>query len=124
MMIPRLDFPTQQPARHDLQKGTMIHQTNGTPKTSILSSSRHKQRVTIFLSSPLVERLRNAVYWTGNKPLAQIIGDAIEDAVTGMEQANGGVFPARLAPLKPGRPRRTAPSKPAAPSLHIATDNT
>lgn len=67
---------------------------------------RAQQRITVFLPASLIERLRNAVYWTGTRPLAQIIGDAIEDAVTDMEQANGGAFPQRLAPLKPGRPRR------------------
>jgi hypothetical protein len=85
----------------------MIRTMNGTAQTTPTSTRRHKQRVTVFLPSPLIERLRNAVYWTGDRPLAQIIADAIEDAVTEMEHANGGVFPARLAQLKPGRPRRS-----------------
>ena len=124
MMRSRLAAPAHKPAPHDLQKDTMIRTMNGTAQTAGASTPRHKQRVTLFLPAPLVERLRNAVYWTGNRPLAQIVTDAIEDAVTEMEHANGGVFPARLAPLKPGRPRRASPSKPAAPSLHIATDCT
>jgi hypothetical protein len=95
---------------------------NGTAKNLTVSGSRNKQRVTVFLSSPLVERLRNAVYWTGTRTLAQIIGDAVEDAVTELEHANGGAFPARLAPLKPGRPRRPSPSTTDGPSLHIATE--
>lgn len=98
---------TDKPARHDLQKGTMITTMNGTAQATTSSASRHKQRVTVFLPAPLIERLRNAVYWTGSRPLAQIVTDAIENAVTDMEHANRGVFPARLAPLKPGRPRRS-----------------
>jgi hypothetical protein len=54
-----------------------------------------KQRVTITLPVALLERLRNAVYWTGHGPLARIITDALEDAVTQIEQANGGTFPER-----------------------------
>jgi predicted DNA-binding protein len=102
----------------------MITAMNGTARNATVLPSRRKQRVTIFLPSPLIERLRNAVYWTGSRPLAQIVTDAVEDAVTEMEHANGGVFPARLAPLKPGRPRRTSASKPAAPSLLSATKRT
>src|SRR5215216_946019 len=66
-------------------------------------ASRHRQRLSVFLSAALLERLRNAVYWNNHRPLAQIISAAIEEAVTNLEQANGGVFPPRLAPLKPGR---------------------
>lgn len=64
-----------------------------------------KQRVTITLPLSLLERLRNAVYWTGHGPLAQLISDALDEAVTHMEKANGQTFPQRLAPLKRGRPR-------------------
>ena len=64
-----------------------------------------KQRVTITLPVALLERLRNAVYWTGHGTLARLIADALGDAVAQMEQANGQAFPQRLAPLKRGRPR-------------------
>ena len=64
-----------------------------------------KQRVTITLPYTLLERLRNAVYWTGHGPLARLISEALDDAVTHMEEANGQAFPRRLAPLKRGRPR-------------------
>jgi hypothetical protein len=64
-----------------------------------------KQRVTITLPVALLERLRNAVYWTGHGTLARLIADSLGDAVAQMEQANGQAFPQRLAPLKRGRPR-------------------
>jgi len=73
-----------------------------------------KQRVTITLPLSLLERLRNAVYWTGHGPLARLICDALDDAVTQMEVANGKTFPQRLAPLKRGRPRTK--SRPPLPS--------
>ena len=72
--------------------------------TSRPSRSR-KQRVTITLPLSLLERLRNAVYWTGHGPLARLICDALDDAVSHMEDANGQEFPQRLSPLKRGRPR-------------------
>lgn len=78
------------------------------------SSRPQKQRMTVLLPAPLIERLRNAVYWTEYRTLARIITDALEDAVTEMEHSNGGAFPTRLAPLKPGRPQRR-PSQAASP---------
>ncbi|HJT19995.1 MAG TPA: hypothetical protein VJ746_05970 [Nitrospira sp.] len=64
-----------------------------------------KQRVTITLSLDLLERLRNAVYWTGHGTLACLIAEALDNAVSQMEDVNGGPFAKRLAPLKRGRPK-------------------
>ena len=79
--------------------------TNGAAVPSSRLSKPRKQRVTITLPLTLLERLRNAVYWTGHGPLAQLISDALDEAVSHMERVNGQAFPQRLAPLKRGRPR-------------------
>ena len=70
--------------------------------------SKQKQRVTITLPVPLLERLRNAVYWTGHGTLARLITEALDEAVCQMEETNGQPFPERLAPLKRGRPSKKA----------------
>ena len=78
------------------------------------SSHSEKQRVTISLPTPLIERLRNAVYWTGHRPLVALVADAIEDIVAQMEEVNGGAFPPRVPPLKVGRRQgQRAPLRPA-----------
>lgn len=95
---------------------------SGPPPTETLSPVVHneaacakpnflgrKQRVTITLPVALLERLRNAVYWTGHSTLAHLIAGSLDEAVTQMEHVNGGPFPARLAPLKRGRPRLLTP---------------
>ena len=81
------------------------HSVNGTVHRMPTPLRTRKQRVTITLPVALLERLRNAVYWTGHGTLARLISDALEQAVTNMEQGNGQAFPQRLAPLKRGRPR-------------------
>lgn len=78
---------------------------NGSPHSVAVSNRTRKQRVTITLPVTLLERLRNAVYWTGHGTLARLIADSLEDAVNQMEEMNGEKFPQRLAPLKRGRPR-------------------
>ena len=67
------------------------------------SSPSQKQRVTVALPTALIERLRNAVYWTGDRPLVGLVTEAIEGIVTQMEEVNGGAFPQRVSPLKRGR---------------------
>ena len=67
------------------------------------SPPSQNQRVTVSLPTPLIERLRNAVYWTEDLPLAGLMAKALEDIVTQMEEANGGTFPQRVSPLKRGR---------------------
>ena len=81
---------------------------NGSLGSAAALTRSRKQRVTITLPVVLLERLRNAVYWTGHGPLARLISDALDDAVTHMEQSNGQPFPQRLSPLKRGRPRTKA----------------
>jgi hypothetical protein len=70
------------------------------------AADSRNQRVTILLPTTLIERLRNAIYWTEQRTMTRIIADAIENAVAEMEQLNGDIFPPRLTPLKRGRPRR------------------
>jgi hypothetical protein len=84
---------------------------NGTVRLVPTLKRGRKQRVTITLPVVLLERLRNAVYWTGHGTLARLITEALDGAVTQIEQHNGGAFPVRLAPLRRGRPRsKTSPS--------------
>ena len=71
------------------------------------SPPSQKQRVTLSLPTALIERLRNAVYWTGHRPLVGLVAEAIEDIVTQMEEVNGGVFPQRVSSLKSGRRQGT-----------------
>lgn len=104
-----------------LKTPTMHALVNGTTPQPV-PARRPRQRITVFLPLPLIERLRNAVYWTEQRPLAQIIADAIDQAVSEMEQANGSVFPQRLSALKPGRPRRPRPSPSRSSSLHVIAD--
>ncbi|WP_173044004.1 hypothetical protein [Nitrospira sp. KM1] len=100
---------------------SLHHNGNG---RIVRTSTVRKRRVTITLPATLLDRMRNAVYWTGTIPLAQLITDALERTVNDMELINGGTFPARLAPLKRGRPRLLrliATQRPPAPQASMGT---
>ena len=92
--------------RSTLQTATS-QTVNGAITAPTLLKGRHRRRLTITLPHSLLERLRNAVYWTGQGPLARVISDAVDAAVTKMEQSNGQAFPQRLTSLKRGRPPAT-----------------
>jgi hypothetical protein len=79
---------------------------NGMHHPLLPSPPSQNQRVTVSLPTPLIERLRNAVYWTEGLPMAGLVAEAIKDIVTQMEEANGGAFPQRVSPLKRGRRQR------------------
>jgi ferredoxin-NADP reductase len=77
--------------------------SNGTCHPVMQPRRSPKQKVTLSLSTSLIERLRNAVYRTGNRPLASLVEEALEAVGTEMEEVNREAFPQRLSPLKAGR---------------------
>ncbi len=62
-------------------------------------------RLTVNLQSDLVDKIRNAVYWTPGMTLAWFIGRALCASLAELESVNKGPFPKRLKPLRAGRPR-------------------
>lgn len=68
--------------------------------------TRAKERLSVTLPVELLERLRNAVYWTPDLTIAGLIEQAVADSVDRLEQRHGEPFPPRIESLKRGRPRR------------------
>ena len=65
-----------------------------------------KERLTIHVPVPLIERVKNAVFWTPGLTLADLGARALEEYVTQLETENGGPFEQRRHELKGGRPMR------------------
>ena len=63
-----------------------------------------KERVTFHLSGELVNRARNAVFWTPGLTLAALAENALEIALERLETQRGAPFQARQTELKSGRP--------------------
>lgn len=62
-------------------------------------------RLTVSLPGELVDRLRNAVYWSPGLTLAWLISQSLRTSLTEMESLRQGPFPKRTNPLRAGRPR-------------------
>lgn len=77
-----------------------------------------KQRLTVQISDEVVERAKNAVYWTRGLTLAQLTEQALEKTLVALEKntaifddktgnplkEKGQPFPERTEELKTGRP--------------------
>ena len=69
-----------------------------------------RQRMTVSLPAELLERMRDAAYWTSGTTMAGLISSAMEDLLHNLETQNGRPFSLGLQDLKPGRLGRTKPS--------------
>lgn len=63
-----------------------------------------KQRITVQISLDVIERLKNAVYWTPGLTLASLAEEAFSKAVDVLENERKTPFPKRKEELKTGRP--------------------
>jgi len=63
-----------------------------------------KERLTVHLPVPLIDRVKNAVYWTPGLTLASLAEKSLESTVDTLEKKNGEPFPQRKTDLKGGRP--------------------
>ncbi len=62
-------------------------------------------RLTVSLPSDLVDRLRDAVYWSPSLTLAWLIAQSLRTSLTEMESFRQCPFPKRTKALRAGRPR-------------------
>ena len=62
-------------------------------------------RLTVSLTGDLVDRLRDAVYWSPSLTLAWLIAQSLRTSLAEMESLRQGPFPKRKNALRAGRPR-------------------
>lgn len=63
-----------------------------------------KERATFQLPAGLIERARNAVYWTPGATMAGLMETALSAYLDHLESQQGKAFPERGGALKTGRP--------------------
>jgi hypothetical protein len=65
-----------------------------------------KQRMTFILPVDVIDRVKNAAYWTPGLTLADLAAQALTEAVDRLERKRGEPFPPRKSTLKGGRPMK------------------
>jgi hypothetical protein len=74
------------------------------PETAEPFSKVSKERLTIHLPVDLIDRVKNAVFWTPGLTLAALGEEALRAMVDQLEDERGGPFPPRREELRGGRP--------------------
>ncbi len=77
---------------------------NGSIGKALAPLRPSKERLTVHISVPLIERAKNAVFWTPGLTLADLGERALETLVSELEKQNGRPFEPRPHELKGGRP--------------------
>jgi hypothetical protein len=104
--------PTEEPEINSSKKPKINGHDN------LKRGNGNKQRLTVQISDEVVERAKNAVYWTRGLTLAQLTEQALEKALVALEKntaifddktgnplkEKGQPFPERAEELKTGRP--------------------
>lgn len=68
-----------------------------------------RERLTVKLRVGIIDRLRNAVFYTPGLTINGFIEQCITTTVDQMEQERGAAFPERTANLRAGRPPKRPP---------------
>ncbi|MHB1456874.1 MAG: hypothetical protein ACYC0V_08180 [Armatimonadota bacterium] len=67
---------------------------------------KRRERLTVQVDVELIERVKDAVYWTHRETLAAFAERAFKAEITRMETERLEPFPKRVGELQPGRPLR------------------
>lgn len=96
------------------QQATLLNSPKGKPHGQAIQSAKpckaeteqpRMVRLTVSLPGELVDRLRNAVYWSPGLTLAWLIAKSLRTSLAEMESLRQAPFPKRTTALRAGRPR-------------------
>lgn len=93
-----------QPLTHNNQTAGVLEVEEETQQLKQKQPRSSKQRITVQISVDVVERVKNAVYWTPGLTLASLAEKAFSKAVDALENEREAPFPKRKEELKTGRP--------------------
>jgi hypothetical protein len=110
--------------------GSIKNEHCGAPSPSSRSQEAGQQqpprmvRLTVSLPGDLVDRLRDAVYWSPSLTLAWLIAQSLRTSLTEMESLRQSPFPKRTRALRAGRPRLVGQSMNVSPHARITGNGT
>ena len=81
-------------------------------------------RLTVSLPGDLVDRLRDAVYWSPSLTLAWLIAQSLRTSLAEMESLRQGPFPKRKKALRAGRPRLVGQTMNVSPRARLTGNGT
>jgi hypothetical protein len=110
-----LNLPKEKPRKPASQPSTPSKAETQQPRTV---------RLTVSLPGDLVDRLRDAVYWSPDLKLAWLIARSLQASLADLEASRQGPFPKRMMALRSGRPRLVGQSMKVALRTRLNTNGT
>lgn len=76
-----------------------------TPQEKVKQNPEVKktEKLSLLMDAQLVERLKNAVYWSPGLTISSVVERATADMIKKLEKDNGKPFPERNGKMKKGR---------------------
>jgi len=71
--------------------------------TEPAKTAKKRERITFFLSSNLIDKLRNTAFWSPGITMAEIVEQSVTTGLDRIEKQRGEPFPPRQRQLLPGR---------------------
>jgi len=115
------------------EQATSSHSIKSEPRRAASPYSRPSKaerqqprtvRLTVSLPSDLVDRLRDAVYWSPSLTLAWLIAQSLGTALSEMEFLRRDPFPKRTKALRAGRPRLVGQTMNVSPRARLIGNGT
>ena len=97
---------------------------NATASRNTTQNTSRRVRLTVSLPSDLVDRLRDAVYWSPNLKLAWLIAQSLRTSLADLETSRQSPFPKRMMALRAGRPRLVGQAMTVHPRARINENTT
>lgn len=116
---------TQETTRLNLPKDKPRRPSNQPARPS-KAGTRQSGRVRLTVSLPvdLVDRVRDAVYWSPDLKLAWLIAQSLRASLADLEKSRQGPFPKRIMALRAGRPRLVGQSMKVPPRTRLNANGT
>lgn len=90
----------QELERARLSEAETTAQTSGNGQ----GEKKAKTRITFYISKQMIEKAKDATFWTPGLTLSNLAEQALEQMVEALESERGEPFPVREADLARGRP--------------------
>jgi len=74
-----------------------------TPQPIQIKPTPNRERITFHLPVELIDKLRNASYWSPGLAMAEIVERSVTEGLDQMEKKMGKPFPPRQGQLKVGK---------------------
>jgi DNA-binding XRE family transcriptional regulator len=119
-----MSLPHQATPNNSIKKERLEAASPSSGQSKVGRQQPRTVRLTVSLPGDLVDRLRDAVYWSPDLKLAWLIAQSLRASLSDLEASRQGPFPKRTMALRAGRPRLVGQSMKVHPRIKLNANGT